>query len=74
MADIPVAITRCCKKAPDTVIEEDAFVFKCPVCKKTVRICDAEKVKFTSANNFLAPYRAVERAVLEWNAKEETNG
>ena len=74
MADLGIPIAQHCHRPPDTVIQNDAFVFSCPVCGKTIEICSAHKVKIHPNGNFVAPVRAVDAAIIKWNAKEDVNG
>ena len=74
MADLSTPIYRCCNRGPNTVIQNEFFVFQCSICGRTVEICPAEKVKIHPRGNFIAPVRAVEAAVVKWNKKERDNG
>lgn len=74
MADLSIPLERCCHRPPDHMIQNEVFVFRCPVCGRTVEICRAEKVKIHPNGYFSAPARAVEAAVIKWNTKEEADG
>lgn len=73
MADFEIPLAQCCHKPPDTVVQGNDFVFRCPGCGRSVVICPAEKVRIHPQGNFIAPVRAVEAAVVKWN-KEVANG
>ena len=74
MADFKIPLAQCCHRPPDTVVQGDDFVFRCPSCGRSVAICPAEKVRIRPQGNFIAPAWAVEAAVVKWNTKEKTNG